>query len=100
MPASARSVSFHPEARAELLSATDWYLERSHTAAAEFSAEIDHALERIQEAPERYPETRHRRRRFVLLKFPFDLIYRIVSQDVEIIPVAHHSRRPGYWRTR
>ncbi|HUF07772.1 MAG TPA: type II toxin-antitoxin system RelE/ParE family toxin [Rhodothermales bacterium] len=100
MAGSARSVSFHPEARADLLSATDWYLERSHTAASEFSAEIDHALVRIQEAPERYPETRYRRRRFVLLKFPFDLIYRIVGEHVEIIAVAHHSRRPGYWRAR
>ena len=100
MPASARSVKFHPEPRAELLLATDWYLERSHTAAAEFITEIDHALTRIQEAPERYPQTRYGRRRFVLLKFPFDVIYRIVGQHVEIIAVAHHSRRPGYWRAR
>lgn len=100
MPDSVRSVSFHPEARAELLSATDWYLERSRTAAAEFNSEIQHALERIQDAPERYPETRYRRRRFVLIKFPFDLIYRVINQHVEIIAVAHHSRRPGYWHTR
>lgn len=100
MPGSARSVSFHPAARTEILSATDWYLERSLTAATEFNAEIDHALARIQDAPERYPETRFGRRRFVLLKFPFDIIYRIVNEHVEIIAVAHHSRRPGYWRAR
>ena len=100
MAVSARSVSFHPEARDELLAATDWYLQRSHTAATEFGAEIDHALVRIQEDPQRYPETRYRRRRFVLLKFPFDLIYRSVGERVEIVAVAHHSRRPGYWRRR
>jgi plasmid stabilization system protein ParE len=100
MVGSARSVSFHRAARTELLSATDWYLERSHTAASEFGAEIDHALARIREAPERYPETRYHRRRFVLLKFPFDIIYRIVKEHVEIIAVAHHNRRPGYWGAR
>lgn len=100
MPGSATSVSFHPAARAELLLAADWYHDRSATAASEFVREVEHALARILEAPDRYPETRHRRRRFVLLKFPFDLVYHITDSDVEIIAVAHHNRRPGYWRSR
>lgn len=95
-----RSVSVHPAARADLLNATNWYLERSSNAGAEFVREIEHALRRIQESPERYPLTRHQRRRFVLLKFPFDVIYRVLDHEVEIIAVAHHSRRPGYWRGR
>ena len=100
MLGSPRSVSFHPAARAELATATDWYVARSATAAREFVREIEHALARIQEAPERYPETRHRRRRFVLLKFPFDLVYRITETNIQIVAVAHHSRRPGYWKSR
>ena len=93
-------VEFHPAARTELLTATDWYLERSSTAAAAFVREIEHAVQRIAENPERYPRTRGGQRRFVLVKFPFDLIYRILDQGVEIIAVAHHSRRPGYWLPR
>ncbi|MBI2214210.1 MAG: type II toxin-antitoxin system RelE/ParE family toxin [Acidobacteria bacterium] len=69
-------------------------------AAEAFVAEIDHAIERISEAPERYPETRHGRRRFVLFSFPFDVVYRASGERIEIIAVAHHSRRPGYWTSR
>jgi plasmid stabilization system protein ParE len=100
MPGSPRRLRFHPAARAELLEAEDWYLKRSVRAAGEFVREVDHALTRIREAPDRYPETRYGRRRFVLLNFPFDLVYRITDHEVEIIAVAHHSRRPAYWRSR
>lgn len=92
-------VRLHPLADAELLLATDWYLARSQTAAARFVREMERAMQRIAEAPDRYPLTRFGRRRFVLLNFPFDVIYRI-DDDIEIIAVAHHARRPGYWRFR
>ena len=95
------SVEFHPTASVELDAATVWYLERSATAAAEFVREIEHAIERIAESPLRYPLTRLGRRRFVLLNFPYDLIYRLrESAVVEIIAIAHHSRRPAYWKAR
>ena len=94
------SVEFHPEAQAELTAATEWYLERSVTAAANFVAEVEHAVKQIGEAPLRYPQTLHGRRRFVLLNFPYDLVYRMHQGRAEVIAVAHHHRRPGYWRQR
>lgn len=100
MPVSPRNVRFHPAARAELIEAEDWYLARSPTAAREFLREVERAAARISEAPERYPLTKYGRRRFVLLEFPFDLVYRIETHELEIIAVAHHSRRPAYWRRR
>lgn len=93
------NVRFHPLADDEYLSAIDWYLDRSETAADGFVREIEHATQRIGESPTRYPITRLGRRRFVLMKYPFDLVYRILPTEVEIIAVAHHSR-PGYWRKR
>ena len=97
---SMANVEFHPAALTELLTATDWYVERSSTAAGEFVREVQHAAQRIAENPERYPRTRGGRRRFVLLNFPFDLIYRILTEGIEIVAIAHHSRRPGYWQRR
>ena len=94
------SVKFHPLADEELVSAIDWHLARSGRAAAGFAREIDHAIQRIGESPARYPVTRFGRRRFVLMKYPFDLVYRVLPTEVEIIAVAHHARRPGYWRKR
>lgn len=95
-----KNVRLHPSAREELIASTDWYLERSVSAAASFVREVEHAMRRIGESPERYPITRFGRRRFVLINYPFDLVYRITPEEVEIIAVAHHSRRAGYWRHR
>lgn len=67
-------VNFHPAADEELLEATTWYIERSPTAAAGFVREIEHALARIAEGPNRYPLTRFGRRRFVLLNYPYDVV--------------------------
>jgi membrane-associated protease RseP (regulator of RpoE activity) len=39
-------------------------------------------------------------RKFVLSRFPFTLIYGVSAQAVRVVAVAHHSRRPGYWRSR
>jgi len=94
------NVRFHPLADEEFLSAIDWYSMRNEAAAAGFSREIEHAIRRIGESPERYPVTRFGRRRFVLMNYPFDVVYRILPTEVEVIAVAHHARRPGYWRKR
>lgn len=93
-------VSFHPAARRELLKHGKWYNERSPAAAAGFEQVIDHAISRIVEAPERYPVTRRGRRRFVILEYPFDVIYRILDGTVQIMAIAHHKRRRGYWAYR
>jgi toxin ParE1/3/4 len=94
------NIRFHPAADEELLEAMEWYVKRSATAAAGFVREIEHAVVRIAEAPQRYALTRFGRRRYVLLNYPYDVVYRVVGSDVEIIAIAHHARRPAYWRNR
>ncbi|HEX4953384.1 MAG TPA: hypothetical protein VF017_08330 [Thermoanaerobaculia bacterium] len=39
-------------------------------------------------------------RRLVLNRFPYSLFYTADSEEIRIFAVAHHSRRPGYWRHR
>lgn len=94
------SVRFHPDADEELLEATEWYFERSARAAAGLIREVEHAVARIAEAPRQYPLTRFGRRRYVLLNYPYDVVYRVLGNQIEIIAIAHHARRPGYWRSR
>jgi hypothetical protein len=33
-------------------------------------------------------------------RFPYSLIYAALVDEIRILAVAHHSRRPGYWRDR
>lgn len=32
--------------------------------------------------------------------FPFDRVYRMREDRLEMLAIAHHRRRPGYWKTR
>ncbi len=52
---SPRQIDVHPDAVAEARAAAQWYGERSTLAADAFLAELDRAVERISENPERYP---------------------------------------------
>jgi toxin ParE1/3/4 len=39
-------------------------------------------------------------RRIPLRRFPFFVIYRNLEDHVEVMALAHTSRRPNYWRSR
>ena len=95
-----KAVRFHREADQELTEARNWYNQRSEVAAQAFALEIDHAIERILEAPHRYPLGRRGEHRFVLDRFPYTILYRVREDHVFIVAVAHDSRRPEYWRRR
>lgn len=94
-------VEFHDEASAEYDAAFDWYLERSPDAALRFDAEVDRALKLITRDPGRWALGSHETRKFLLRQFPFILIYRErTGGTIQILAVAHTSRKPEYWRNR
>jgi plasmid stabilization system protein ParE len=97
---SSRNVSLHPEAVAEAKAATQWYRERSVSAADAYLAEMDLAVDAIAENPDMWPRYVHGTRRYIFHRFPFYLVYREKEGNIEIIAVVHGRRKPGYWRNR
>jgi plasmid stabilization system protein ParE len=93
-------VRFHPAAAAEVERAQVWYEERSVLAAAGFLQELTRAIQRLRAAPERYPSAEHGTRRIVLEQYPFTAFYLTRRDEILIVAVAHHRRRPGYWAAR
>jgi plasmid stabilization system protein ParE len=69
-------------------------------AADAFMAELDAAVALIAEAPERWPERSDGRRRYVMRRFPFILVFRILRDHVRLLAVQHGHRRPEYWKDR
>ena len=93
--------TWHPEADVDAEEAKKWYEQRSTSAARGFVLAVDAGVRAILEAPERWPQYRHGCRRYVLRRYPYNLIYRTPDGvDVEIVAVAHQKRRPTYWRDR
>jgi plasmid stabilization system protein ParE len=95
-----RVVQFHPEAIAEARAAAQWYRERNTSAADAFLSELNRAVEKISETPEMRHLYAGGTRRLLLRRFPFSVIYREVSGNIEVVAIAHGRRKPGYWKTR
>lgn len=93
-------VSFHPAAADEVDRAQAWYEERSVFAATGFLQELTRAVRRIRAGPERHPPAEYGTRRILLEQYPFSVFYLVRRDEVFIIAVAHHKRRPGYWSDR
>jgi plasmid stabilization system protein ParE len=95
-----KPVEFLDEASAEYEAAFDWYFTRSELSAANFTAELAHAVSMIAEAPQRWPAAPYGTRKFLLHRFPFVVVYRELPSTIQVLAVAHGHRRPGYWKTR
>ncbi len=92
-------ISISEGALAETHAAARYYMNEGAPQAAEnFLVQIEHAVEILRQFPEigapTYPGTRS----FPLNGFPFSLVYHLSGETLNIIAVAHHRRRPGYWR--
>ena len=92
-------VRFAEAARSDVRDAFEWYLTRSPRAARRFLAEVDRATAFIREAPRVWPAFELDTRRYLLHGFPYSLIFR-ESEDLVVVAVAHHKRRPGFWHSR
>ena len=95
-----KPIRVHPEAQFEAEAAVEWYGQRSPHAAGRLVVELRAALERIQLAPNQFPKFAVDARRMVLGRFPYVVVFRETSTEIEIVAVAHGRRRPGYWRER
>lgn len=93
-------VRFHAQASEEAERAQAWYEERSVLAGAGFLQELSQSIQRITVAPRRYPVAMHGTRRVLFHRFPFSLYYRASEDEILVVDVAHHKRRPGYWTGR
>ena len=65
-----------------------------------FIAEFERTANQILTNPMIGAIFRGDRRRYSLRRFPYSLIYQITAEEIRIIAVAHHRRRPGYWAKR
>ena len=87
-----------PQAEVEIQEAMHWYLERSALAANAFKAELIEAIDSLADHPERWPANEEGVRQRILRRFPYTRHYGFDELTVTVFAVAHHRRKPGYWR--
>ena len=94
-------VTFHSGASDDVQHAWEWYSEQSESAAYGFLAELERAVRLLTSQPFRWPKHKQGTRRYVMRRFPFSIIYRVLPDDsVHVLAIAHGRRKPGYWKKR
>ena len=68
--------------------------------ALRFVGEIEDAILRILDAPDRWRTVEEDVRRCLTHVFPYAILYTIEPEFVLIVAVAHCAREPGYWKER
>jgi toxin ParE1/3/4 len=95
-----KKVVFHPLAEQELIDAAAYYKEQELELSLEYLGEVENAVNFLIQYPEAGSKVRDSIRRTTLPKFPYSLIYRVLDDQIRILAVAHHRRRPEYWNDR
>jgi toxin ParE1/3/4 len=90
----------HPEARREFNDAIDYYERESPGLGLIFTNEVDAGFARIRQYPDAAPCVAEHVHRLVLAKFPYSLVYEAREDRLLVLAVAHHRKRPYYWRGR
>jgi plasmid stabilization system protein ParE len=91
---------FHPDALTEYEEAAQYYAGCQEGLELRFMAAVEHAVQQIVEAPERWRVLEEDIRRCLVRVFPYAVLYTIEKDYVLVIAVMHCHREPGYWHNR
>jgi len=91
---------FHPEAERELYEAASRYESEVSQLGFHLVDEVERVVRLLLEHPEMGSRLDDELRHFVLRRFPFSVVYAVVSEVVYVVAIAHGSRQPDYWRPR
>ena len=100
-----RTVRILEAAAEEAAEAAAWYERQRPGLGIDFSRAVDAALDLLEDeliplAPVVRSAGRQGIKRFILKRFPYDVVVLESGNEILVVAVAHHSRRPGYWKNR
>jgi plasmid stabilization system protein ParE len=95
-----RRLLLQPEAQSDLEEAVLWYEEQRGGLGDAFSGELFDLLDRIAEAPLRFPAAAQAVRRGTLHRFPYVVYFVVDEPAILVIAILHQRRNPAIWRGR
>jgi len=99
------TVRIHQAAAQEAVEAAAWYERQRPGLGQDFDAVVQRALDLLEEeivpwSPVSGAAGKRGAMRLMLKRFPYDIVAVDFRGEIFVLAVAHHSRRPGYWRDR
>ncbi len=100
-----RKVRILHEAAEEAIAAADWYDKEREGLGKEFASAVEIAIDLIEGeilplSPMPGKSGTIGVKRLILKRFPYDIVIIEGEFETVVLAVAHHSRKPGYWRER
>jgi addiction module RelE/StbE family toxin len=93
--------TLHPIAKAEFFDIVDYYHQINVSLAKIFAREFHKTVKWILEFSEAGSPHLYGTRRVKIHRFPYDIVYKVHSNKVIFAyAIAHHRRKPGYWKKR
>ena len=93
-------IEFTEPATIELDDAIEYYELQLTGLGKKFFSDVIETLELISKFPQLFTQNSDNTRKAVLRKFPYNLIYSLLNNNIYIIAVAHQNRAPEYWIDR
>ena len=93
-------VVFCAPAVGEAVEAFRYYEGRAPGLGISFLLDLEEAGRQIEGPPEASPLVEGEIQRQLLRRFPYSLLYAVEPGRILVLAVAHHRRRPWYWRER
>jgi toxin ParE1/3/4 len=87
-------------ARRDFREAVDHYDKESISAGDRFAEQINATVELIRERPMIGHLNRFGERQFKVETFPYNIVYQLEPRRILVLAIAHHKRKPGYWRSQ
>jgi plasmid stabilization system protein ParE len=94
------NLKLHPLARREYEDAVDWYQSRSDQLGTRFSSEVEKALAEIFRHPEQNARLDEIHFLYVLARFPYYLVYRLMGGSVVVVAIRHNAQQQNVWQAR
>ena len=91
---------YHPAVEAEVVAAATFYEQRVNGLGRQFLDEFDRSVEVILTSPERWRILKADKRRYLMVRFPYAIYFRIFEEEVRVLVVKHHSQHPDYTMNR
>lgn len=100
-----RRLRIHEAAAEEAAEAAAWYETERPGLGADFEKALNAAFDVLEQDVARLttvsgPGGGRGVKRLLLRRFPYAIIVKESPTEVFVIAVAHHARRPAYWRGR
>ena len=93
--------TFHPEAAAEYAEHVAFYKSLRTELGIRFHEAVKVVIANVCEMPAQYRiEFPPAIRRARVQGFPYNVIFREVDGNIQVLAIAHHRRRPLYWLSR